>query len=80
MPRFAWVIGLLAALSVCGCGGSSKSTSDVVAPKEYWDKTGDPNVDYWNLVQRACYAHRKQSPDSIREEQVCRSHVSVIRG
>ena len=47
---------------------------------EYWDKTGDPNVDYWNLVQRACYAHRKQSPDSIREEQVCRSHVSVIRG
>ncbi len=80
MLRVAFITGLFATVLLSGCGRSSKPTSDLVAPKEYWDKTGDPNVDYWNLVQRECYEHKKQSPDSISEKQVCECHVTVIRG
>lgn len=62
-----------------GCTRAPATRSDRTAPREYWDATGDPQIDYWNFAMRACYGRRTSPADAFDEAPMCRMRVSALR-
>ena len=79
LTRVALLFSLVVIPQLClGCGQASSQKVDGVAPAEYWQKTGDPTIDYWNLINRAWYGYDKLPPH-LGEEECCRDLVAVVR-